>query len=62
MSMEHKAYTFGWNRFEVELLPLLERALVAEDVSILREFIISNRTEVKEWMRNQSQATRACKL
>jgi hypothetical protein len=42
MSFHHKAYEFDWDQFLQELAPLLERALTADDSSLLRQFIANN--------------------
>jgi hypothetical protein len=43
MSMSHKAYAFDWRRFEFELRPLLEGALVADNTGQLETFIDEHR-------------------
>jgi hypothetical protein len=39
MPMEHKAYAFDWSRFEADLLPVLVRALTADDPAELAAYI-----------------------
>jgi hypothetical protein len=43
MSMSHKAYTFDWRGFELDLRPLLENALVADNTGLLETFIDDHR-------------------
>jgi hypothetical protein len=43
MSMSHKAYAFDWRGFELDLLPLLEDALLADDSAQLETFIDDHR-------------------
>jgi len=42
MSMDHKAYAFDYDRFQTELRPVLEAALVSSDAAQLREFVVRN--------------------
>jgi hypothetical protein len=41
--MCHKAYAFDWDRFAVELQPVIERALAKRDSRLLVEFMLTNR-------------------
>jgi hypothetical protein len=43
MSMSHKAYAFDWRGFELDLLPLLEDALHADNTAQLERFIDDHR-------------------
>jgi hypothetical protein len=43
MSMSHKAYAFDWRGFELDLRPLLEDALVADNTGLLETFIDDHR-------------------
>jgi hypothetical protein len=46
--MSHKAHAFDWDRFETELLPILERALTNADTRILLEFVSANRDHCRD--------------
>lgn len=41
--MEHKAYSFDFDKFEKELKPILEASIKSGDIDQLRAFIISNK-------------------
>ncbi|HZV07177.1 MAG TPA: hypothetical protein VE999_18995 [Gemmataceae bacterium] len=48
MPMEHKAYAFDWSRFEIDLLPLLVKALTTNDTAELDRYIDRHLLELKD--------------
>ncbi len=48
MSMEHKAFLFDHASFAIELQPIIEAALMADDAVTIREFIEQNRSRLTD--------------
>ena len=48
MSIEHKAFIFDYTEFSNELKPLLEQCLTSGEICLLKEFIITNKSYLRD--------------
>ncbi len=48
MSIEHKAYIFNYTAFSKELEPILKQALISGKTDLLKNFISTNKSDLKD--------------